>query len=301
MGTGHSYRVVATRPYFAMPSVSDPAHLFAAAQHLTHHHLSHHETSTRGQSPFHFPLPVALLPLPPPYTTCRCCCAKGLQQAVPSHAWYHLPETTHPRAEELRNHWADCLPSWEQLFIGSQAPSSSNHANTLARTTWVCCHSPSTMRLRGPIVCATLSVPLPPKTHHHQPPSTVSPRPAYSPRSNPPSTGRILGPAPTVSHHRPTEFDQWAAGARWGWDPLPSAVGQKASCSWALSQADLQASVDSPHWHSTLFLFPFGLIWIPQIMFKPLAICSNSNKFNKNINSIPLLEYKSNIWNKIIK
>jgi hypothetical protein len=50
-------------------------------------------------------------------------------------------------------------------------------------------------------------------------------------------------------------------------------------------QAEPSATV--PPWH-----FLFGLIQIFQIMFKHFEKCSNSNKFNKNINSILLFEFK---------
>jgi hypothetical protein len=104
--------------------------------------------------------------------------------------------------------------------------------------------------------------------------------------------GSSWAPRPPVPRRWSAKFDWWATDARWGWDPLPSAVGQKARCSWAIRRAELEASMGSAHWHSNMFLFPFGLIWIIQIMFKPLEICSNSNKFNKNINSISLFEFK---------
>jgi hypothetical protein len=50
----------------------------------------------------------------------------------------------------------------------------------------------------------------------------------------------------------------------------------------------------------SLFSFRFNSTKF-KLKFQTLENCSNSNKFNKIINSIPYFEFKHNIWNKIVK
>jgi hypothetical protein len=67
---------------------------------------------------------------------------------------------------------------------------------------------------------------------------------------------------------------------------------------------DCQAIMAEPMWmgqlvvalrHSASSDFPFGLSGIIQIEFRSLEICQNSNKFDKNMKSTLLFEFKYNI------
>jgi hypothetical protein len=83
--------------------------------------------------------------------------------------------------------------------------------------------------------------------------------------------------------------------------PLFFNLGHQPELAGPLAWAQLEAS---PAWSNGTVQF-FNYLWIIykliQIKFKSSKICSNSNKFDKKLNSISLFEFKHIIENQDIK
>jgi hypothetical protein len=77
-----------------------------------------------------------------------------------------------------------------------------------------------------------------------------------------------------------------------GANPSVLAMGLKGGMGWALRRARLEAKVGLAHRHSNPFQLSSNYSKSIQIKFKSSEICSNSNKFNKRVNSALLFEFK---------
>jgi hypothetical protein len=113
--------------------------------------------------------------------------------------------------------------------------------------------------------CAALSLSLAPILHY--------PHRRRSPKSAGPPPSSTNGQSSPVLRDGP-QGQVWPAHESW--------VRLEASRPW-------------PNATTVHHNFFQQLIWIIQVEFKPLEICSNSNKFNKTINSIPYFEFKHNL------
>jgi hypothetical protein len=115
-----------------------------------------------------------------------------------------------------------------------------------------------------------------------------------------------LPPSSSLSPDRSSELPPCRSGVVVA--PLPQSLtagratdapmGMKSRVLWPW--AGLNAIVDLALFNSDVCQLPFDLFWIIQIKFKSSENCSNSNNFDKNMNSILLFEFKHILWNKNI-
>jgi hypothetical protein len=123
---------------------------------------------------------------------------------------------------------------------------------------------------------------------------------AFSPSKPPirfPSAPTCSPTRPPLAAHRwLTRFYRSTVGSAMGAHPPPllSIWPWAKRPKWAetLSRPGLSATMGLAQFNSAPFLFRFKLIWIIPKYIQTSEICSNSNKFDKNINSILLFEFK---------